>query len=614
MNMTNLLQGKLKGIDSWSAPAYAYPTEWSEKTRDAWQELDIPCISEFERKSTPHPAEPKDVTVTDEEMDAMVKQFASLKIEVLKKIYWHQYPDGRIEVFHPKLVRVRKDGSFFMYEEELQESPKPTSTPLPTRPARPKREDKASPTIPRDITHQLSILGTTSTIWTVEAKALRLCIKSRQRPLPRMGRTEHDQPGASASRPIVIKDSGSSARAPIILDIPEASAAEPILVGFPSASANNDVVGTSHTNPIVVHYPGISASDPIIVDVPGASTSDPIVVDVSGASVSDPIAVDITEPPAASSTLPRAANPTVVSIPDATEEDVEMASQVKVKGADGIKGKGRMPSHESTPESDSGSSRAGSAPVTSFTPFNASFATSGQSTSPVRDPAIANNLDHFIAQLGLPPASSPHGDVQYSLPPGVFDPPRSCTLPADLRTLDPFIKPAPAEYFPVSSASSGVTDPIYIRQPRTLEEEFAEIFKGVNTYSAPQAQIMPACNIDWDALLSPTIAATVYQSIPEVPRAALPAPVPQAQIIPEPQFDLLTQMQTGQLDTWEALYGADTYLELPRIEDIPPPSAWEGAFDPTLQAFLDQLHASATDFAPVAALPSQYSTFSISIS
>ena len=513
--------------------------------RDAWWQVDIPCASEFEHKSTPHPDEPKDVTVTDDEMDALEKQFAGLKIEVLKKIYWHQYPDGRLEAIHPKLVRVRKDGTFFMYDdEELQECPKPT--PLPTRPpTRPRRGE------------------------------------SINRPII------IDKPGSSTSDPIIINDPGSSAQEPIVLGIPGASAVEPILVGFP---------GTCVSDAIIVDGPGTSVADPIVVHYPGISVNDPIVVDVN-----------VTEASASPSALPRAANPVViVSIPEATEEDMEPTSQVKVKGTDSSKGKGHILPHESTPESDSGSSRANSSPGTSFSPFNTS-----PSFPIVGDAIFANKPDIFVTELGLPPAlyPYPYEDAQNSFPPGTFDVPAPGTLPADLSIFDPFVMSAitgvPVDCPPVNSSPPEVpaVDPVQTHQRRTLEEEFAEIFKNIDTHN-PQVQIFPQGEIDWDALLAPPTVATVYQSIPEVPGSAsnLPAPVPQAQIV-EPQLDLLTQMQTGQFDTWTALYG-NTYLELPRIEDIPPPSAWEGAFDPTLQEFLDQLWASGDSSAAFMGLPS----------
>ena len=182
----------------------------------------MPRVAEFEHKSTPHPDKPKDVTVTDKEMDALTKQFAGLKIEVLKKIYWHQCPDGRLEAIHPKLVRVRKDGTFFMYDdEELQDSPKHGPTHLP-RPARPGRSDNAGQAI------------------TV------------------------DEPGTPARHPIT-KGSGSSRQDPIVLDIPRASAAVPIS-------------GISLSDPMVVDGPGASASYPTVVgttEVPAASSAPP---------------------------------------------------------------------------------------------------------------------------------------------------------------------------------------------------------------------------------------------------------------------------------------------------------------------------------------------------
>ena len=532
--------------------------------RDAWWQVDIPCASEFEHKSTPHPEEPKDVTVTDEEMDALEKQFAGLKIEVLQKIYWHQYPDGRLEAIHPKLVRVRKDGTFFMYDDEELHEGSPTT--LPPRPTRPRRGDSAN------------------------------------RPII------VDQPGTSVNDPITIQDPGSSAQEPIVLDIPGATAADPIFVGLPGTSVSDaivvDVPGTSPADPIVVHYPGISISDPIVVDVPGASASDPIVVDTKGA-------------PSGSSGLPRAINPiVVVNIPEATEEDMGLAACAEVKEAS--KGKGRMLSHESTPESDSGSSRASTSPGTGFSPFNGSFAISSPSLPVIGNDIFANGPDILGTQLGSQPVfyPYPYNEIQSSLPPDIFDVLAPGSLPGDLSILDPFAMSAttgiPTDCLLVNSAPPQVpvVDPVQTQRRRTLEEEFAEIFKGIDVHN-PQVQFSPQGEIDWDALLAPPTVATVYQSIPEVPGSAsvLPAPVPQAQIVVEPQLDLLTQMQTGQFDTWEALYG-DTYPELPRIEDIPPPSAWEGAFDPTLQEFFDRLWASeAATSAGAAPTADSFSTF-----
>jgi len=445
----------------------------------------MPCVSEFEHKSTPHPDEPKDVTVTDEEIDALEKQFASLKIEVLQKIYWHQYPNGRLEAIHPKLVRVRKDGTFFMYDDEkLQDSPKPGHTPSPQH-TRPRRGDSAG--------YPIIV----------------------------------DQPG-TANDPIIIKDPGNSAQDPIVLDIPQTSAVVPI-----------------------------------------------------------------TRAPAASLVPPRATNPIViVSIPEATENDMEVASQIKVKGADGSKGRGRM-RLESTPESDSGSSRASSSPGICSSLFNTPFAVPASPSPVVEDAAFANQISMFIARLGRPPDSYPYENVQSDLPPGTFDVPELGTLPAALPTPDPFVMPAavgvPAVCPPTISAPSEVPaiDPVHTNQPPTLNEALAEFFESINMYNVPQVQdlLQSDSDLEWSVLSSSSSSCVS-------PRATIPAPSPQAQIIVEPQLDPLTQMQTSQLDSWKALYGADTCLELPRMKDIPPPSAWESGFDPTVQAFLDQLWAS----------------------
>ena len=324
----------------------------------------MPCVPKFEHKATPHPDEPKDVTVTDEEMEALAKQFAGLKIEVLKKIYWHQYPDGRFEAIHPKLVRVRKDGTFFMYDdEELKNGSKLTPTPLPL-PTQPRRGDSAS--------RRLTV----------------------------------DQPSISTSDPIIIKTPGK--------DILRASAAVPILVGT-------------------------SASDPSVADAPGPSASGPIVLDSTGA-------------PTASSASPRATNPIViVSIPEATKDDMEIVNQVKVKEATESKGNGSVTSAMPPPW-----------------------------PTAVGDAAFANELDMFIAQLRLPPSSYPHENLQSPLPPGIFDVPEPGTLPA--------------EYSPTSTAPSELPAiyPVHTDQPRTLDEELAEILGSVNTSNVPQAQVLLA--------------------------------------------------------------------------------------------------------------------------
>ena len=294
-------------------------------------------------------------------MDALAKQFAGLKIEVLKKIYWHQYPDGRLEAIHPKLVRVRKDGTFFMYDdEELQDGPKLTPTPL-LRPTRPRRGDNAS--------HPIVI----------------------------------DEPGISASDPIFIKD-------------------------------------------------------PIGLDILGAHTGrfgDPIVVDVPGAFASDPIAMGVIEAPPASSAPPRATNPIViVSIPAATDDDMEMASQVKVKGAAESKGN------------------------RSITPS----ATPAPSSPAVGDAAFANELNVFIAEIGLSSSSYPHDNVQSALPLGAFDIPEPGTLPAEYPPSNSAPFELPAIY------------PVHISQPHTLEE-LAGVVGSVNTFNVPQAQLLAANSV-----------------------------------------------------------------------------------------------------------------------
>ena len=440
-------------------------------------------VSKFEHQSTPHPDSPKDVTVTDEEMETLAKQFAGLKIEVLKKIYWHQYPDGRPEAIHPKLVRVRKDGTFFMYDDaELKDSPKLTPTSLP-RSTQLRRGDSAS--------HPIIV----------------------------------DRPSTSASDPIAIKDHSSSAHGPIVPDIPGASAAIPILAG-------------------------VSVSGPIVVDVPGAFTSDPIVVGKSEAS-------------AASSALPQATNPIViVSIPAATECDMEMTSQVKGRGVAESKGNERTTSFATTAplpsavgddafanELDMFISRL-PLPPSSLPPGIFDVPEPGTlpaeyppaNSAPFEGPAIypvhtdqPRTLDEELAEIiesvntcNDPQAQVlPANSVPFEVP--AIDPvptDQACTLDEGLaeffESMNTYNVPQ-VQVFPVKFVPSKVPfiDPVDINQRRILDElgtldELVEFFESVDTYHAPQAQILPQSDSDWNTVFTPSIAATVYQPIPEI--------------------------------------------------------------------------------------------------
>ena len=466
------LQGELQGINSWSTPAYAYPTEWSKETRDTWQQVDMLWVSEFEHKSTPHPDEPKDVTVTDEEMDALTKQFAGLKIEVLKKIYWHQYPDGRLEAIHPKLVRVRKDGTFFMYnDEELHESPKLTPTPLPL-PARPRRGDNAS--------HPLLV----------------------------------DRPGISARDPVFIKD-------PIGLDIPGASAAVSIHAGRSGG-------------PIVIDVPGASASDPIamgMTDTPAASSAPPqatnpiVIVNIPDATDDDmEMASQVKVKGAAeskgngriiSSTTPAPSSPAVGDAAFANELDVfiagialssssypnENVQSALPPGAFDVPEPGTLPA-EYPPSNSAPFGLPAIYPVHINQPHTLEELVGVVGSVNMFNVPQAQILAANSVPPEVPAIDPVHIDQRYTLDEvfgEFFDSMNSFNVPQ--------VQFLPANFAPPEVPA---INPVHINQRYTLDEVFGEFFDSMNSYDVPQAQILLRRDSDWNAVFVPPTAATVY--------------------------------------------------------------------------------------------------------
>ena len=459
-------QGELQGINSWSAPAYTYPTEWSKETRDAWRQVDMHWVSEFEHKSTPHPDEPKDVTVTDEEMDVLTKQFAGLKIEVLKKIYWHQYPDGRLEAIHPKLVRVRKDGTFFMYDDdELQSNPKLTTTPLPQS-TRPRRGDRASD-------------------------------------------------------PIIIKDSDRSGQGPIVLDIPRPSAAVPIHAGKSSDHMIVDVPGASVTDPITVgmiETPVTSApprlTNPIvIVSIPDATEDDmefTSQVRVKGAGESEGNGRTTSfEMPAPSSfavgdaAFARELDGSQLGLPPSSHP-FENGPSSLLLGIFDIPGPGTLPAK-----------------------YLATNSTPSEVTAIAVHPDQPRTLDEELAEIfgSVDTCNTPQTQIfpTCSAPPTI-DPvhtnqPR--TLDQELSeffdSMNTYNVPQ-VQFLPVNPVpyEAPAVVPIHTDQPRTLEDELAEFFESINSYHVPQAQILPQIDSDWNAVFAPPTTANTYQSIPGV--------------------------------------------------------------------------------------------------
>ena len=424
-------------------------------------------VFEFEHKSTPHPDSPKDVTVADEEMDALTKQFAGLKIEVLKKIYWHQCPDGRLEAIHPKLVRVRKDGTFFMYDDEdLQDSPKHTPTHLP-RPAQARRGDNAD-------------------------RAITI-----------------DKPGTSASHPI-IKGSGSSGQEPIVLDIPRSSAAVPI-------------PGISVSDPMVVDGPGASASCPIVVGMtevlaapsaPPRATNSIVIVSIPEATEDDiGMANQVKEKTADESkrkglttefAIPAPSSPAVGDVAFANELDMFIAefglspspyhpSNVQLALPPGIfddPGPGTLPA-ECLPASSAPSEVSAIYPVHTNQPHIFPV-NSAPPEVPAIDPVHTDQrrtLEEVLAEF--------------------FESMKSYNVSHNVSQV---------QVLPANSAPPEVPaiDPVHIDYPHTLDEGLAEFFESISTYHVPQAQILSQCDSDWNAVFAPPTAATVYQPITEV--------------------------------------------------------------------------------------------------
>ena len=441
-------------------------------------------VTEFEHKSTRHPDKPKDVAVTDEEMDALSKQFAGLKIEVLEKIYWHQYPDGRLEAIHPKLVRVRKDGTFFMYDnEKLQGSPKHTPTPLPV-PTRPRRGDNASCAI------------------TI------------------------DQPDTSASGSI-FKGSGSSEQGPIVLDIPRASAPVPI-------------PGISVSDPMIVDVPGASTSDPIVVDMievpasaPPRATNPIVIVSIPEASEDDigmvnQIKVKKDDESKGKRLTPEFAMPAPSSpaVGDTTFPNAlgmfiaELGQSPSAYQHDNVQ-ISLPPGIFDVPE-------PGTLPA-EYLPSN---------SAPSQPPAIYpvhTNQPHTLGELAeiFESVNVPQAKIlpANSAPPEVpaIDPVQT----KQRRTLDevlaeffesmksyndPQVQVLPANFAPleVPAIDPVHTDRAHTDHPHTLDDGLAEFFESINTYHVPQAQILPQCDNDWNAVFDPLTIATVYQPIPEV--------------------------------------------------------------------------------------------------
>ena len=450
--------------------------------RDAWRKVDTRYVSEFDHKSTPRPEEPKDVTVTDEEMDALTKQFASLKIEVLQKIYWHQCPDGRLEAIHPKLVRVRKDGTFFMYDdEELQDSPKHTPTHLP-RPARPRRGDNASQAI------------------TV------------------------DRPGTSASHPI-IKGSGSSGQEPIVLDIPRASVAVPI-------------PGISVSDPMVVDGPGASASYPIVVgmtEVPAASsapsqaTNPMVIVSIPDATEDDiGMAHQVKVKTADESNrkglttefaIPAPSSPAVADAAFAIELDNFITEF-------GLSPSPYHPNDEqlALPPGIFDVPDPGTLPAECLPAISAPSEVSAIYPVHTDPPHTHEEPAEFIGDVNVPqpqivPANSAALEVP-AIDPVHTDQPRTleevlAEFFESMKSYKVSHKVSQVQVLPANSALPEVPaiDPVHIDHPHTLDEGLAEFFESISTYHVPQAQILSQCDSDWNAVFAPPTAATVYQPI-----------------------------------------------------------------------------------------------------
>ena len=449
-------------------------------------------VSKFEHKSTPHPDSPKDVTVTDEEMETLTKQFAGLKIEVLKKIYWHQYPDGRPEAIHPKLVRVRKDGTFFMYDDaELKDSPKLTPTSLP-RSTRLRHGDSAS--------HPIIV----------------------------------DRPGTSATDPIAIKDHSSSAHGLIVSDIPGASAAIPILASVSvSGPIVGDVPGAFTSDPIVVGKSGARAASStlpqainpiVIVDIPEATEGDmKMASHVNGRGAAESKGNGRTTSFATTAPLPSAVGD------DALANELDMfIARLRLPP--------RSYSHEnvqsSLPPGIFDVPEPGTLPA-EYPPAN-SAPFEGMAIYPVHTDQ-PRTLDEELAKIieSVNTCNDPQAQVlpANSVP---FEVPAIDPVPTDqARTLDEGLAEffesmntynlPQVQVFPVNFVPSQVPviDPVDTNQQRIFDElgtldELVEFFESVDTYHTPQAQILPQSDGDCNSVFTPSTAATVYQPIPEI--------------------------------------------------------------------------------------------------
>jgi len=435
-------QGELQGIDSWSAPAYAYPTEWSTKTRDAWRKGDMVFVSEFEHKSTPHPNEPKDVTVTDEEMEALVKQFTGLKIEVLEKIYWHQYPDGRLEAIHPRLVRVRKDGTFFMYDDdELKGGPKLT---------RPGRCESAS--------HPLTV----------------------------------DQMGTSTSDPIIVNDHGSSVQEPIVLDMdkteaPTASSAPPrathpiVIVSIPPATRDEMEMSSRVKVKGASEGKGKRGVTSFAIPTP----SPPPVGDATLANELDMFIARHCLPPSpyphenVQSSLP----PGIFDVPEPGTLPAEYppanSAPSEVPGIYPVH-TDQLPTLDGELPEIIGGVDMCNVPQVQILP-----ADSAPPEVLVIDPVHTDQAPTLLDEQLAP----------------FFE---SMTTPffECVTTYSPQVQLLPLNFAP---SEVPVIDPVACDQQRTLDE-LTEFFESVNTYHVPQVQILPQIDSDWNTVFAPTAA------------------------------------------------------------------------------------------------------------
>jgi hypothetical protein len=416
----------------------------------------MPFASEFEHKSTPHPDSPIDVTVTDEKMEALTKQFAGLKIEVLEKIYWHQYPDGRLEAIHPKLVRVRKDGTFFMYDdEELKDNPKLTPTPLP---------------------------------WTTQPR-----------------------PGDSARHPLTVGQPGASTSDPIVVDAPGPSESDPIVVDKiedPAASS----APPRATNPIViVSIPEANEYDTKMasqVKATGAAES-------KGKGGLTSFAIPTPPPPAVGDAA--FANELDMFIaqhglrPNSYPHENVQSSLPP--GIFDVPEPGTLPAEYSAAES------APSEVPTIYPVHTDQLRTLDEELAEIFRSVDPCNVPQ-VQTLPANPAPSEAPAIDPAIDPIIdpVHTDKARTLDEQLapffESMNTYNIPQ-VQFLPVNFAPSEVPviRPVDIYQQRTLEE-LTEFFESVNTYHVPQAQILPQSDSDWNAVFAPT--ATVYQPIPDI--------------------------------------------------------------------------------------------------